>query len=201
MSSERSGDEASSGSDVTRLLSAAGAGDRAAADELFRRVYAELRAAAGARMSGERADHTLQATALVNEVWLRLTGEQAGLAFENRAHFHTAAAEAMRRILIEHARRRGREKRGGAAVRLPLSAADLAAQADSGDFLAVDEAIRRLEAQDTRMAEIVKLRFFAGLSEDEIAAALRISDRTVRREWTLARAWLARELAKGGVER
>ena len=159
-------------------------------------LVAELRAIAGGRMSGERPDHTLQATALVHEAWLRLAGDQAGLDFQNRAHFLKAAAEAMRRILIEHARKRGREKRGGSARRVPLTAVEVASQADSGEILSVDEALRRLEGQDERMAEIVKLRFFAGLSEQETAAALGLSDRTVRREWVLARAWLARELGK-----
>ncbi len=197
MTSHDPHDEISSGTEVTRLLRAAGGGDRTAADELLRRVYGELRAIAGRRMSEERADHTLQATALVHEAWLRMAGDEVGLDFQNRAHFMKAAAEAMRRILIEHARKRGREKRGGGAVRVPLSAVEIASLADSGEILSVDEAIRRLEGQDERMAEIVKLRFFAGLSEEETAEALGLSDRTVRREWVLARAWLARELGRG----
>src|SRR5262245_13235345 len=198
-------DPPSSGAELTRLLRAAGSGDRAAADELLRRVYGELRAVAGQRMSEERLDHTLQPTALVNEAWLRLAGDGKGLAFDSRGHFFKAAAEAMRRILIEHARSRGRQKRGGGARAVPLSAVELVSQADSGEILSVDEAIRRLEGRDDRMAEIVKLRFFAGLSEEETAKALGLSDRTVRREWLLARAWLGRELGRGestdGVER
>ena len=190
-------DETSRANDVTRLLKAAEAGDRSAVEELLGRVYAELRAVAGKRMSEERPDHTLQPTALVNEAWLRLAGREVGLGFQDRAHFFKAAAETMRRILIEHARKRGREKRGGGALRVPLSALDVAARAESGEILSVDEALRRLEEQDARMAEIVKLRFFAGLSELETAEALGLSDRTVRREWVLPRAWLARELGRG----
>ncbi len=184
--------------EVTRLLRAAEGGDRSAAEEVLRRVYDELRSIAGKRLSAERPDHTLQATALVHEVWLRLAGDAPGIGFESRAHFFRAAAAAMRRILIEHARKRGREKRGGGARRVPLSAIDLACQQDSASILSVDEAIRRLEEQDERMAEIVKLRFFAGLSEEETAETLSLSDRTVRREWVLARAWLQRELGRDG---
>lgn len=181
-----------SGGELTRLLRAASAGDRSAMPELLRLVYDELRAVARQRMSSERAGHTLQPTALVHEAWMRIAG--TGVTFESRAHFFRAAAEAMRRILIDHARSRGRQKRGGGARSLPLTAVEVASQVDSGEFLSVDEALRRLEARDERMAEIVKLRFFAGLSEQETAEALGISDRTVRREWTLARAWLSREL-------
>jgi RNA polymerase sigma factor (TIGR02999 family) len=184
--------------EATRLLRAASAGDRAAAEEFLRRVYGELRALARRHMSGERFDHTLQPTALVHEAWLRLLGGDPELRFEDRGHFLRAAAEAMRRILIEHARKRGRDKRSGGAVRLPISAIELASRADSSEILSVDEAIRRLEEQDGRMAEIVKLRFFAGLSDQEIAEALGLSDRTVRREWVLARAWLHRALSRGG---
>jgi RNA polymerase sigma factor (TIGR02999 family) len=133
----------------------------------------------------------------VHEAWLRLADDQAGFAFGSRAHFFKAAAEAMRRILIEHARARGRGKRGGGARRVPLSAIEIVQQADCGEILSVDDAIRRLEERDERLAEIVKLRFFAGLSEQETAEALGLSDRTVRREWTLARAWLRRELGLG----
>jgi RNA polymerase sigma factor (TIGR02999 family) len=122
--------------------------------------------------------------------------EGSGLAFDSRARFFKAATEAMRRILIEHARARRRQKRGGGARGLPLSAVEVVAQADSGELLAVDEALRRLEERDERMAEVVKLRFFAGLSERESAETLGLSERTVRREWTLARAWLARELGR-----
>ena len=149
-------------------------------------------------MAGERPDHTLQATALVHEAYLRLVGSRER-TFDNQAHFYVAAAEAMRRILIEHARRRARLKRGGDRKRVSLSAAYLAQEACPEDIVSVDTAIRRLEERDARMAKIVKLRFYAGLSVDETADALRLSGRTVRREWVLARAWLHRELG-GGTE-
>lgn len=182
--------------EVTRLLRGAEAGDPSAAARLLARVYGELRAVAGKRMSEERPNHTLQATALVHEVWLRLTREERGLAFADSGHFFRAAAEAMRRILIEHARSRGRDKRGGGARPVPLEEIDLASPEESGTMLAVHEALRRLEEQDQRMAEVVKLRFFVGLSVEETAVALGLSDRTVQREWTLAKAWLQRELGR-----
>jgi RNA polymerase sigma factor (TIGR02999 family) len=147
-------------------------------------------------MADERPDHTLQATALVHEAYLRLVGSHE-VAWENRAHFYVAAAEAMRRILIEHARKRGRIKRGGDRARVPLNTVYLAEKAYPEEIMSVDSAIRRLEERDSRMARIVRLRFFAGLSTEEIAETLGLSDRTVRREWALARAWLHRELGQG----
>ncbi len=185
-------------SDITRLLEAAGGGDPRAAQELLPLVYDQLRRAAQLQMAGERPEHTLQATALVHEAYLRLVGSHQ-VTFESRAHFYVAAAEAMRRILIEHARRRARIKRGGDRKRVSLSAAYLAQEACPEDNVSVDTAIRRLEERDPRMAKIVKLRFYAGLSVGETADALRLSGRTVRREWALARAWLHRELG-GGTE-
>ncbi|MFQ5680324.1 MAG: sigma-70 family RNA polymerase sigma factor [Gemmatimonadota bacterium] len=181
------------GNDVTTLLRAAGTGDRRSARELLPLVYDQLRRAAQLQMAGERPDHTLQATALVHEAYLRLVGSDAE-GWENRAHFYVAAAEAMRRILIDHARKRGRLKRGGDRVRVPLSAVYLAEEADPEEIMSVENAIRRLESRDPRMAGIIRLRFFAGLSVDETAAALGLSDRTIRREWAVARAWLEREL-------
>ncbi len=183
-------------SDVTRLLEAVGAGDPRAAQELLPLVYDQLRKAAQLQMAGERPEHTLQATALVHEAYLRLVGS-CQTTFENRAHFYVAAAEAMRRILIEHARKRARIKRGGDRKRISLSAAYLAQEACPEEIVSVDEAIRRLEKRDRRMAEIVRLRFFAGLSVGETAEALGLSERSVRREWALARAWLHRELGGG----
>jgi RNA polymerase sigma factor (TIGR02999 family) len=182
--------------DVTRILEAAGQGDPHAAQKLLPMVYEQLRKAAQKQMAGERPDHTLQATALVHEAYLRLVGSHQ-TAWENRAHFYVAAAEAMRRILIEHARKRGRIKRGGDHERAPLSAAYLIQEARPEEIMSVDAAIRRLEGRDSRMARIVRLRFFAGLSVEETAEALGVSDRTVRREWALARAWLHRELGVG----
>ena len=179
--------------DLTRLIQGASRGDEGQAAELFDTVHDELLRLARSRMAAERPGHTLQATALVSEVWLRLAGD-APVAFENRAHFFTAAAEAMRRILIEHARARGRVKRGGRAARVPLAGVDLADEVALDDVLAVDQAIEILSAKDPRLAEIVRLRFYAGLGTDETAAAMGLSPRTVRREWAVARAFLAREL-------
>ncbi len=182
--------------DVTGWLEAASAGDPRAAQELLPLVYGQLRKAAQLQMAGERPDHTLQATALVHEAYLRLVGPHQ-TTFKNQAHFYVAAAEAMRRILIEHARKRARVKRGGDLKRISLSAAYLAEEACPEEIMSVSEAIRRLQKRDPRMAEIVRLRFFAGLSVSETAEALGLSGRTVRREWALARAWLHRELSAG----
>jgi len=178
---------------LTRLLSEAGAGDPRATREVIPLVYAQLRKAAQKQLAGERPDHSLQATELVHEAYLRLQ-RSAPVAWENRAHFYVAAAEAMRRILIEHARKRGRRKHGGGLRRVPLSAAELADSADPEEIVSVDEAIRRLEERDRRLARIVRLRFFVGLGTEEIAELLRLSDRTVRRDWNFARAWLRKEL-------
>lgn len=183
--------------ELTRLIHDAAGGGEGEAAALFDRVYGELHELAARRMAGERAGHTLQATALVSEVWLRLAGD-APVAFENRAHFFTAAAEAMRRILIEHARARGRVKRGGGARRVPLAGVDLADEVDVSSVLAVDQAIERLAERDPRLAELVRLRFYAGLGSEETAAALGLSARTVRREWAVARAFLAREVEGSG---
>ena len=180
--------------DVTRLIERASTGDRAAARDLLPLVYEQLRALAQRKMAAEKPGHTLQATALVHEAYLRLVGE-GHERWGGRAHFYVAAAEAMRRILIESARRKGRQKRGGGRQRLSLDSVDLAGKAvPIEEIVSVDEAIRRLEERDPRMAKIVRLRFFAGLEVAEIAALLDVSDRTVRRDWALARAWLTRDL-------
>lgn len=184
--------------DVTRMLYAIEEGDAKAAAELLPLVYDQLRRIAQQRMVNERAGHSLEATALVHEAYLKLVGDDAAsLQWANRAHFFSAAAEAMRRILVDHARARGRQKRGGGQARLSLSVATLGPEEASGEILALDDALRRLEQQDERMARIVSLRFFAGLSVDETASALDVSSRTVKREWSLARAWLYRELSTG----
>ncbi len=165
-------------------------GDANADPPLVDRVYAQLRAIAQRQMNQERPGHTLQATALVNEAYLRLT--EAGVTWSRPGAFYHAAAEAMRRILIEHARKRGAGKRGGGRAKVDLDVrllADLAG-VDADGIVAVDEAIRRLEGADPRAASVVRLRFFAGLSVEGTAAALGLSDRTVRREWEYARAWL-----------
>jgi RNA polymerase sigma factor (TIGR02999 family) len=162
------------------------------ASDLLPLVYDELRALARYRMARENAGHTLQATALVHETYLRLGS--SGAKFANQAHFFYAAAEAMRHILIEYARRRGRVKRGGEMRRLPTSVLDLATAPDSEQILSLDDAIGRLEKESPQAAAVVRLRFYAGLSIDETAEALDVSPRAINREWTFARAWLFRVL-------
>lgn len=179
--------------DVSRLLNEASTGNQKAASELLPVVYRELHALASRRMASERLEHTLQATALVHEAYLRLVGAQQ-TTWKGKGQFCLAAAEAMRRILIEHARKRGRIKRGGDYQRVSLDIDVLAREAQPEEIAALDEAIDRLEQRDSRMGEIVRLRFFVGLSVVETAAALGLSERTVRRDWALARAWLSREL-------
>ena len=184
---------------VTRLLDDAAAGRPLAASELLPLVYDQLRAIAQNRMKEERREHTLQATALVHEAYARLVG--AGeIEWHNRAHFFFAAGEAMRRILIEHARARARVKRGGAegkaAKRVPLDIIDLATDQDPEDVLAFEEAFRRLEEKEGRVAAVVRLRLFSGLSIDETAKAMGLSPRTVDTDWAFARAWLFRELGE-----
>ena len=160
----------------------------------FGRIYAELRKIAQRQMGQERKAHTLQATALVHEAWLRLKKAGVDPACVDRAHFFFAAARVMREILIDHARRRGRKKRGGGQRRVSLARLDLAAEEDPNGLLAVDEAIGRLETVDARAAEIVRLRFFAGLESAQVAELMGCSVRTVMRDWAWARAWLYDEL-------
>lgn len=171
------------------------AGNLYAAEELLPLVYAKLRQLAQHHMSQERSDHTLQATALVHEAFLKLVGRQ-DIEWMNRAHFYAAAAVAMRRILVDHARKRGRSKRGGDRQRVPLKSVNLAVQQDSSEILAFDGALERLQKEDERMFQVVMLRFFAGLCVDDVAKALEISPRTVKREWSCARAWLYRALSE-----
>jgi RNA polymerase sigma factor (TIGR02999 family) len=178
--------------DVTRLLEAAAAGDRRAADDLLPVVYDELRKLAAARLAAEKPGQTLQPTALVHEAYLRLVRDQA---FDGRGHFFAAAAEAMRRILVDRARSRLSRKRGGDRGRADLDLEQLVAPQQSDDVLAVDEALRRLAAKDARKAKLVELRYFAGMTLDEAAAVLGISPATADRDWTFARAWLHRSLA------
>ncbi|HVR29648.1 MAG TPA: sigma-70 family RNA polymerase sigma factor, partial [Thermoanaerobaculia bacterium] len=180
--------------DVTQILQALTAGDDRAGDELFAVVYGELRRIARAVSARERPDHTLQPTAVVHEAYLRLVGGESP-RWENRAHFFGAAAEAMRRILIDHARRKASLKRGGGRRRASLT--DLPEpDARLEDLLALDQALDRLEERDPAMAEVVKLRYFAGLSVEETAKALGTSPRSVSRAWTAARSWLRRELGR-----
>ena len=182
--------------EVSRILREAGEGRPVDAEALLPLVYEKLRAIATYRMAAERRDHTLQATALVHEAYLKLV-DGAELDWAGKAHFYAAAGQAMRRILVDHARTRGRRKRGGGRRRVPLDVLDLAARADAEEILSVEDALRRLEKRDARLAATVQLRFFAGLSEGETAEALGVSDRTVRRDWVLARAWLQKEIAGG----
>jgi RNA polymerase sigma factor (TIGR02999 family) len=181
-------------SDVTRLLDAATAGDRKAAADLLPLVYDELRKLAAARMAAESPDHTLQPTALVHEAYLRLIGPADGLRWDNRGHFFAAAAEAMRRILVDAARRKRTHKHGGGRrVELPDVAARPAGADDPGaaeQLLALDEALTRLAAEDPVAARVVELRHFAGLSIEDAAATLGMSRATAYRHWTYARAWL-----------
>ncbi len=180
---------------VTRLLADAAAGSANAARDLLPLVYRSLHDLAERKMRGERAGHTLQATALVHEAYARLVGEQ-DIAWDSRAHFYGAAAEAMRRILIEHARRVGAKKRGGGRTREIASVADLAHEKTVSDALAIDEAIEALRVEDPRAASVVHLRFYTGLSIDESAAALGVAPSTVDREWRYARSWLLRYVQK-----
>ncbi len=178
---------------VTCILNDLQAGHGEASDQLLPLVYDQLRAIAQQRMNDERAGHTLQATALVHEAYMRLVGDQA-VAWTCRAHFYTAAVEAMRRILIDHARRRGAVKRGGDWRRAALNVASLALDENLDSFLALDDAILRLGEQDGKAAQVVRLRFFAGLSIEDTARILDVSPRTVKREWTYARTWLLQYL-------
>lgn len=184
-------------SDVTRLIDAAAAGDPNAAAELLPLVYDELRKLATARMAEERSDHTLQPTALVHEAYVRLLGGSADQPWTGRGHFFAAAAEAMRRILVESARRKRSEKHGGGWVRLPTLDAALAVDSTADDLFAVDDALGRLAVEHPRASRLVHLRFFLGLSVDEAAAHLALDPRTAYRDWAYARAWLRRELDRG----
>jgi RNA polymerase sigma factor (TIGR02999 family) len=179
-------------SDVTRLLESAGGGDRQALEHLYEAVYAELRLLAESTMRRERAGHTLQPTALVNEAYLKLS--PATGAWENRRHLFGAAAQAMRRILVDHARRKQSDKRGAGLERITLSDLDVSAPENDLDVLAVNDALERLAAEDARLSELVTLRFFAGMSIEDTARALDLSPATVKRDWAFARAWLCEQI-------
>ena len=182
-------------SDVTHILTALEQGDAGAADKLLPLVYEELRKLASARMANERGTQTLQATALVHEAWLRLVRE-GDRSWHNRAQFFAAAAEAMRRILIERARRKHALKRGTGAERIDLDHVDVATEADADTLIRVNDALEKLAVQDGQAARLVKLRFFAGLDYAEAAETLGISERSAKRCWSFARAWLFRELSR-----
>jgi len=185
-------------SDVTRILESIEQGDLKAADELLPLVYGELRKLAAARMANEAPNQTLQPTALVHEAWLRLVGNE-NPQFANRAHFFAAAAEAMRRILIDKARRKKAIRHGGDQQRVDLEDLEVAAPGGDDELLAVNEALDKLAAQNQTEAELVKLRYFVGLTIDEAAEVLGISPRTANNYWTHARAWLFREIKAGGT--
>ena len=186
-------------SDITLILNAVEQGDLKVAEELLPLVYEELRKLAAYRMAQEQPGQTLQPTALVHEAWLRLAGD-GNVQFEGRRHFFAAAAEAMRRILIDRARQKRSLKRGAGAERVSLDDLQLAIAADDETVLRVDEALTKLTKEDPDSAQFIKLRFFAGMTNAEAAQALGISERTARRHWSFARVWLFREIRKQSSE-
>ena len=182
--------------DITQILASVESGEQGAVHELLSAVYDELRRLASAKMSHEPSDHTLQATALVHEAFLRLVGSDDAVSWQNRRHFFGAAAEAMRRVLVDAARRRKRLKRGSEHERTFIDLAELPQLQGNQDLEEVDAALSRFVEADPSKAEVVKLRFFAGLTIEQTAKVLGISTATVERHWTYARAWLFRELSK-----
>lgn len=185
---------------VTQILHEWSDGDKDAPARLIPLVYDELRRLAARYLSRERSDHTLQATALVNEAYLRLV-DQTRVNYQSRAHFYGVAAQVMRHILVDHARARAADKRGGAAVRLSLEdVVEILPEQRAADLVALDEALNALAKFDKRKSQVVELRFFGGLQEEEIAAYLGVSVRTVLRDWKMARLWLYRELLREEVE-
>jgi len=187
-------------SDLTHLLTAAQRGDATAAEQLLPLVYQELRRLAAHKMANEAPGHTLQPTALVHEAWLHLGGDEQP-NWKNRAHFFGAAAEAMRRILVDRAREKKALKRGGNLERVDIDAFELPSPMPDDELLALDEALDRLSTVDTRAAEMVKLCFFVGLTQEEAARELGVSLSTAERVWGFARSWLLREIRKGTIER
>jgi len=182
-------------SDVTQILSQIESGDPAAAEQLLPLVYEELRKLATAKLAQEKPGHTLQATALVHDAYLRLVDGDKAQHWNSRGHYFAAAAEAMRRILVEQARRKKQVKRGGDLQRVALDAVELPAEPLADDLVVLDESLCRLEAHDSLAAKVVKLRYFAGLTMPETAQALDIPLRTAERNWTYARTWLHQDLS------
>ncbi len=178
-------------SDITHVLQAIGRGEHQASSDLLPLVYDELRGLAAARMAQEASGQTLQPTALVHEAWLRLVGN-GDRTWQNRAHFFGAAAEAMRRILIERARRKSRLKRGGGLARVDIAEIALADTTPDDKILLIDEALARLEKEDPEKARIVTLKFFGGLTNQEVAQSLGVTERTIERQWAFAKAWMFR---------
>jgi RNA polymerase sigma factor (TIGR02999 family) len=185
--------------EVTQLLADWSKGDRSALDKLFPLVHAELRRIARRQMSQERPGHTLQATALVNEAYLKLAGQE-GFELQNRAHFFAVCAQVMRHILIDHARAHARDKRGGGAIQVSLNETSAIVGEKAEDFIALDDALSFLERVDAQKGKIVELRYFAGLSIEQTAEVLNISPRTVRREWQRSKAWLYRMITEGTAD-
>ena len=183
-------------SEVTRILSAIEEGDAHAAERLLPLVYAELRKLAAQRLASEKPGQTLEATALVHEAYLRLVDVETPQHWNSRGHFFAAAAEAMRRILVDQARRKQADKHGGGRLRVELTGEPTAPDTTSDDLIALDEALERLEAHEASAARLVKLRYFAGLSHQDAAEALGVSRGAADRLWAVARAWLFRELSK-----
>ncbi|SRR6266404_2129399 len=181
--------------EVTRLLVDWGNGDQAALDELIPLVYDELRRLAGRYMRRESEGHTLQTSALVNEAYLRLVDQQ-NVKWQNRAHFFGVAAQLMRRILVDHARSRSRAKRGGGVQMVPLAEQAVISQ-ELADVIALDDALKNLAEMDPRKSQIVEMKFFGGLTTEEVAEVLNVTSRTVEREWRKAKAWLNRAISKG----
>jgi RNA polymerase sigma factor (TIGR02999 family) len=181
--------------EITQVLQAIGQGDGRASEELLPLVYDELRRLAAARMAQEAAGQTLQPTALVHEAWLRLVGD-GDRTWQNRAHFFGAAAEAMRRILIENARRKSRLKRGGNRQRLNIDDLELAATTPDDKVLLIDEALEKLQVEDPEKARVVVLKFFGGLTNQEVAEGMGVNERTVERHWAYAKAWLFQTIRK-----
>jgi RNA polymerase sigma factor (TIGR02999 family) len=195
MSNEGPNTESAAGNQVTRVLERVRCGELSAASELLPLVYDELRRLAAAKMARERAGQTLQSTALVHEAWLRLVGNQKQ-EWNGRAHFFGAAAEAMRRILIENARRKAAVRHGGGQERLDINQIEIATTAPDDELLAVSDALEKFAAHDPQMAELVKLRYFVGLTTEDAAEVLGISVRTAERWWSYSRAWLYQEFER-----
>jgi RNA polymerase sigma factor (TIGR02999 family) len=181
---------------VTELLTEWGNGDKEALDRILPIVYDELRKQAARYLRRERAGHTLQTTALIHEAYIRLV-DQKNVRWQNRAHFFGISAQLMRRILVDHARTKGRVKRGGSDIRVSLDDVNLIAKEKDLDILAVDEALDRLAKIDEQQSKIVELRFFSGLTVEETAEVLKISPATIKRDWSMAKAWLHREISSG----
>lgn len=182
--------------EITQILQAWRDGDEAAAERLFPLVYDELRQLAKVYLNRERVNHTLQPTALVHEAYLKMAG-QSSLVVENRVHFYALASRVMRRILVDHARQFNAQKRGGSAQRFSIENIDILPEQSAGDLLELNEALQKLEEIDERKCRVVDMRFFGGLKEDEIAEALGVNEKTVRRDWQFAKLWLYRELSRG----